>query len=88
MLDLLTAKTAAICLWISPGVWTFTGQMDTNVCMFKVQMTLHRHCSSTEELRTVYHDGMCCNLGYAADVDFSALLSGVSHCVLSILMQQ
>lgn len=47
--------------------------------MFKVQMTLHQHCSSTERLRTVYHDVMYCNLGYAADVDVCALLSGLSH---------
>jgi len=51
--------------------------MDTIVCMFKVQMTLHRHCSSTQKMRTVYHDGMYCNMGYAADVDLSALLSGL-----------
>ena len=76
MLDLLTAKTAAIGPRISPGVRTITGQMDTTVCMFKVQMTLQRHCSSTEKLLTVYHDGICCNLGYTADVDLSALLSG------------
>lgn len=74
MLDLLRTTTAAICLWIRPAIWTSTGQMDTNVCLFKVQMTLHQHCNSTEKLRTVYHDGMCCTLGYAADVDFSALL--------------
>jgi len=40
-------------------------------------MTLHRHCSSTQKMRTVYHDGMYCNMGYAADVDLSALLSGL-----------